>query len=283
MASSTRVLRIDVVTPFPGMFSALNESIPGRAQDTGRLVLGLHNPRAETVDPHRTIDDTPYGGGGGMVLKAEPIFRAVERITEAHGRGVVILLSPQGEVLTQRRVEELAGLDHWVLICGHYKGVDERVREHLVDREVSLGDYVLSGGELAAMVLIDAAARLLPGVVGNPATVASDSYSTGLLDHPHYTRPEVFRGWSVPPVLLSGDHRAVARWRREQCLLRTLARRRDLLRLVSLSEEDQRFLDRHDRTSSDDGSEGRARTMEVSYGRAADREPDADARSHDDG
>ncbi|MBN1426081.1 tRNA (guanosine(37)-N1)-methyltransferase TrmD [Candidatus Fermentibacteria bacterium] len=272
-------MRIDVVTPFPGMFSALDESIPGRAQITGRLVLAMHNPRDETTDPHRTIDDAPYGGGGGMVLKAEPIFRVVERITQEHGRGEIILLSPQGEVLTQSRVEELARLDHWVLICGHYKGVDERVREHLVDREVSLGDYVLSGGELAAMVLIDAATRLLPGVVGNPATVASDSYSAGLLDHPHYTRPEVLRGWSVPPVLLSGDHRAIALWRRQQSLLRTLQRRRDLLNLVSLSEEERRFLDRHDRSSCDDESDGGARTMEVECGHTSDREPDADARS----
>jgi tRNA (guanine37-N1)-methyltransferase len=258
------------------MFRALEESIPGRAQAAGRLILGLHNPRDETDDPHRTVDDAPFGGGGGMVLKVDPIFRTVERICATAGKGEVILLSPQGDVLTQRIVEQLAALDHWVLVCGHYKGVDERVREHLVDREVSIGDYVLSGGELAAMVLIDAAVRLLPGVVGNPATVSSDSHTTGLLDHPHYTRPEVFRGWSVPGVLLSGDHGAVAQWRREQVLLRTLRNRPDLLDSVFLSEEDQRILARHGWSLSN-GSRRDARQMEVGNGHTRHRESDADA------
>ncbi len=278
MVSSKPALRVDVVSPFPGMFCALRESIPGRAQAAGSLVVEVHNPRDETDDAHRTIDDAPYGGGGGMVLKAEPIFRTVERIQATWGRGEVILLSPQGVLLTQCLVEELAALGHWILICGHYKGIDERVREHLVDREVSIGDYVLSGGELAAMVLIDAAARLLPGVVGNPATVASDSYSTGLLDHPHYTRPEVFRGWRVPAVLLSGDHAAIARWRKEQALLRTLERRPDLLEKVELADEDARLLARHGWRP---GRLTHGHYTEVRHGHTRHAESDADARSRD--
>lgn len=278
MASSRQALHVDVVTPFPGMFVALGESIPGRAQATGRLVLRLHNPREETDDPHRTIDDAPYGGGGGMVLKAEPIFRTVERIVADHGPGHVVLLSPQGELLTQRVVEALAGIDHWVLICGHYKGVDERVRAHLADREVSIGDYVLSGGELAAMVLIDAAVRLLPGVVGNPSTVATDSHTTGLLDHPHYTRPEVFRGWAVPQVLLSGDHDHIARWRREQAVLRTLQCRSDLLRSAALSDTDIMLLERHGWRPKE-GTSGTARQTEVGNGHTPDGESNADEGS----
>lgn len=245
MGSSKPALQVDVVTLFPEMFGALASSIPGRAQQRGNLVLRVHTPRDETEDLHRTVDDSPYGGGGGMVLKPEPIFRTVDCIREKHGEGHVLLVSPQGQVLTQALVEELADRCHWILICGHYKGVDERIREHLIDQEVSLGDYVLSGGELAAMVLIDAATRLLPDVVGNPATVWSDSFTTGLLDCAHYTRPAIFRSWRVPDVLLSGDHGAVAGWRREQSLLRTLRRRPDLLDMVELTNRDIWFLREH--------------------------------------
>lgn len=271
MDSLTSVLQVDVVSAFPGMFKALDESIPGRAQASGRLVLRVHNPRDVTEDAHRTIDDAPYGGGGGMILKPEPIFRIVEAIQSRYGEGEVILLSPQGDLLTQRLVEELVGKPHWILICGHYKGVDERIRLHLVDREVSIGDYVLSGGELAAMVLIDAAVRLIPGVVGNAQTVATDSYTSGLLDHPHYTRPRVFRGWEVPEVLLSGDHAQIARWRREQALLATLARRPDLLETVDLSREDRLFLKEHGWSGP---VRGRAAHAEVTDGHTRDREQD---------
>ncbi len=245
MVSSKPALQIDVVTLFPEMFDALSSSIPGRAQECGRVVLRVHTPRAEANDSHRTVDDAPYGGGGGMILKPEPIFRTAERIIGAHGEGEVILLSPQGAVLDQALVEQLAQLDHWVLICGHYKGVDERIREYLIHREISIGDYILSGGELAAMILIDAAARLQEGVVGNPETISTDSHSAGLLDHPTFTRPEVFRGWSVPEVLLSGNHGDIASWRREQSLLRTLRRRSDLLDGAELSSEDISFLRKH--------------------------------------
>ena len=242
MASSKPVLQIDVITLFPSMFDALRESIPGRALADGSVVLRLHSPREETDDPHRTVDDAPYGGGGGMILKVEPIVRSVEKIKHVYGDGEVILLSPQGALLRQQIVEELAERLHWIVICGHYKGIDERIRTHVVDREISVGDYVVSGGELPAMMLIDAAVRLRPGAVGNPQTVRTDSHTTGLLDHPWYTRPEVFRGWEVPKVLLSGNHEAIATWRRQQRLLVTLKKRPELLIPAQLSDQDRVFL-----------------------------------------
>jgi tRNA (guanine37-N1)-methyltransferase len=177
-----------------------------------------------------------------MILKVEPVVRCVERIKSTFGDGEVILLSPQGELLRQHLVEELAEQTHWIVICGHYKGIDERIRTHVVDREISVGDYVVSGGELPAMMLIDAAARLRPGVVGNPDTVLTDSHTTGLLDHPWYTRPEVFRGWEVPKILLSGNHEAVAAWRRQQRLLTTLKKRPEFLARERLTDRDRTFL-----------------------------------------
>ena len=239
------VLDVDVISLFPEMFDALSSSIPGRASSKGRLVVRVHNPRDETEDLHRTVDDAPYGGGGGMVLMPEPVFRTVERVREHYGDGRVLLMSPQGARLTQKTVERLAKLDHWIVICGHYKGVDERIRDHLVDEEVSIGDYVVSGGELPAMILIDAAVRLIPGVVGNAATVASDSMTTELLDHPHYTRPALFRGWSVPDILLSGNHKEVELWRRRKRLERTMKRRPELLDDALLNESDIEYLKQH--------------------------------------
>ena len=221
-------MRIDVLTLFPGMFAGpLDESMLRRAQQQGMLDVRLVDIRRFALDQHRTVDDTPYGGGPGMVLKPEPLFAAVESVREPSSR--VILLTPQGRLLRQPVAVELAQQSHLVLVCGHYEGVDERVREHLVDDELSIGDYVLTGGELAAMVVIDAVTRLLPGVLGASESIVEESHSGGLLEYPQYTRPADFRGWRVPEVLLSGNHGAIARWRRSQALLRTLARRPELL------------------------------------------------------
>lgn len=238
-------MRFDVVTLFPGMFTGpLEESIIKRARERGIVSIYLHNLRDYATDRHRTTDDTPYGGGGGMVMKPEPIFAAVESILGGEEGVPVILLTPQGRLFTQEVAMELARHPRLVLICGRYEGVDERVREHLVTDEISIGDYVLSGGELAAMVVIDAVTRLLPGVLGDPGAVFEDSHARGLLEYPHYTRPAVFRGWEVPEVLRSGDHAAIARWRREQALRRTWERRPDLLEKAQLTPEDRAFLER---------------------------------------
>ncbi len=237
-------MRIDVFTLFPGMFAGpLTESILKRAQENGLLTIALHDIRAYTPDRHHITDDTPYGGGGGMIMKVEPIVAAVEDVLgNALGQVPVILLSPQGRVLTQQSVEDLARHERLALICGHYEGVDERVRELIVTDEISIGDYVLTGGELPAMVLIDALARLIPGVLGAAWAAADDSHATGLLEGPHYTRPAEFRGLTVPDVLSSGDHARVARWRREQALRRTWQRRPDLLLTAPLAEADQWLL-----------------------------------------
>jgi tRNA (guanine37-N1)-methyltransferase len=213
-------VRIDIITLFPGMFAGpFGESIIARAVDAGVVEIRLHNLRDWTTDRHRTVDDTPYGGGAGMVLKPEPLFAAIEAVRGEDG--YVILTTPQGEVFRQELAAELAGKPHLVLVCGHYEGVDERVREHAVDRELSVGDYVLSGGELPAMVIVDAVVRLLPGALGSPESTAEESHSAGLLEYPHYTRPAEFRGWRVPEVLLSGDHGRVEAWRREQSRARS--------------------------------------------------------------
>src|SRR3954463_6800076 len=209
------------------MFAPLEHSILGRAIEQGRLTVTYVNPRDFTSDRHRTVDDYPYGGGPGMVMKAEPIFLAVESV--AQPESAVVLMSPAGRVFTQAVAAELAASEHLVLICGHYEGVDERVREHLATDELSIGDYVLTGGELAAMVVIDAVARLLPGVLGHAESAGDESHSHGLLEYPQYTRPPEFRGWKVPDILLSGDHGAVERWRREQALRRTAEHRPDLM------------------------------------------------------
>lgn len=221
-------MRIDVVTLFPELFEApLRTSLLGRAVGSGRLEIRVHDLRKHGLGRHRSVDDEPYGGGAGMVMRPEPIFTAVEEVStpESH----VVLLSPRGTRLDQRQVAHLAGRSHLVLVCGRYEGVDERVAEHLADEEVSIGDYVLAGGELAALVVIEAVSRFLPGVLGNVESLASESHAGGLLEYPQYTRPAEFRGWKVPDVLLSGDHGAVARWRTEQAEALTRKRRPDLL------------------------------------------------------
>ena len=242
-------MQIDILTLFPEMFQGpFTESILQRAVERGLVRVSIHNIRDFTHDRHHTVDDYAYGGGAGMVLKPEPIFEAVEKIKESRapdggGDLPVILLTPQGRLLGQKVAQELASHRHLVLICGRYEGVDERVREHLATDEVSIGDYVLSGGELAAMVMVEAVVRLLPGVLGSEASARDDSHATGLLEYPQYTRPEVYRGWAVPEVLLSGNHAQIARWRRQQAVLRTLKRRPELLERVELSPEDRQLID----------------------------------------
>lgn len=236
-------MRFDVFTLFPEVFTPyLDSSILKRAREGGEVAVAIHNIRDWTVDKHHVTDEPPYGGGGGMVLKPEPIFAAVEDVLGAPPACPVILLTPQGELLTQGIAEEMADSAQLGLIAGHYEGVDERVRRHLVTREISIGDYVLTGGELPALVLIDVLTRLQPGVLGDPRAAAQDSHATGILEHPHYTRPEVFRGWAVPEILRSGHHARIARWRREQALRRTYLRRPELLRDLVLSDEDRQFL-----------------------------------------
>jgi len=236
-------MHFDVFTIFPEVMQPyLETSILQRARQSGLLTIHLHNIRDWTTDRHHTTDDTPYGGGGGMVMKPEPIFAAVEGVLGIPPTCPVILLTPQGRPFTQRVAEELAGKPHLALLSGRYEGIDERVRQYLVPDEISIGDFVLTGGELPALVVIDAVGRLLPGALGDPQGAAQDSYATGLLEYPHYTRPPEFRGWGVPEVLLSGDHGRIARWRREQSLLRTWQRRPDLLEAAELSEEDRKFL-----------------------------------------
>ncbi len=234
-------MRVHIVTIFPEFFSGPFDCGPTRiAREKGVLEINLVNPRDFTTDLHRTVDDYPFGGGAGMVMKPEPICEAVESVRTPDSR--VILLSPQGKRFDQAMAHRLKELPHIVLICGRYKGVDERVRVLLVDEEVSIGDYVLAGGEAAAVVVIEAIARLLPGAVGDEDSVATDSFAQGLLDAPLYTRPREFRGLAVPEVLISGNHAAVAKWRREQALLATARRRPDLLNKVTLTPEDQEFL-----------------------------------------
>jgi tRNA (guanine37-N1)-methyltransferase len=233
----------DVFTLFPDVFTPyLGTSILQRAQDARLVEVHLHNIRDWTTDRHHVCDDMPYGGGGGMVMKPEPIFTAVESVLGSPPACPVILLTPQGRVFRQAVAEELAQQPHLALLCGRYEGIDERVRQHLVTDEISIGDYVLSGGELPALVLIDAITRLIPGALGDPEGAWDDSHATGLLEYPHYTRPPEFRGWGIPEVLLSGDHARIARWRRQQALLRTRQRRPDLLAKADLSDSDRDFL-----------------------------------------
>ncbi|MDQ1913264.1 tRNA (guanosine(37)-N1)-methyltransferase TrmD [Paenibacillus sp. GD4] len=237
-------MRIDVLTLFPAMFEGVfHSSILGKAQEKGLVSLNTTNFRDYANNKHNTVDDYPYGGGGGMVLKPEPIFTAVEDITKGYTRKPrVILMCPQGEPFTQKVAERLSGEEHLLFICGHYEGYDERIREHLVTDELSIGDYVLTGGELPAMVVIDSVVRLLPGVLGNETSAVTDSFSTGLLEYPHYTRPVKFRDWEVPEILLSGHHANVADWRRKESLRRTWKKRPDLLESFPLSKKDERFL-----------------------------------------
>jgi len=237
-------VHIDVLTLFPEMFEGIFDlSIMKRAIDQKLVGIGLHNIRDYTHDKHHTADDYPYGGGAGMVLKPEPIFEAVESIEKKAGTPI-ILLSPQGRLFTQRVAQELASHSQLILICGHYEGVDERVREHLASDEISIGDYVLSGGELAAMVVIDGVFRLVPGVLGSEASPLDDSHVGGLLEYPQYTRPPQYRGWPVPEVLLSGNHAQISRWRREQSIRRTLEQRPELLTRAELSSEEEHLVER---------------------------------------
>lgn len=237
-------MRIDVVTLFPPMFEAISAyGVTGRAVERGIVELGLWNPRDYTHDRHRTVDDRPYGGGPGMLMKVQPLRDALHDAKSASEQpSHVVYLSPQGRPLDQVGVHELAGYEHLVLIAGRYEGVDERLIEAEVDEEWSIGDYVLSGGELAAMVVIDAVTRLLPGALGHEDSAQQDSFSHGVLDHPHYTRPEVFEEMPVPDVLLSGDHAAIARWREKQALGRTWLRRPELLTRLKMNERQQQLL-----------------------------------------
>ena len=246
-------MQFDILTLFPAMFRGpFDESIIRRAVEAGRVSIALHNIRDHAPGKHRVTDDAPYGGGGGMVMKPEPIFNAVEAILGDESPSLwvgggelpvpVILLSPQGRLFTHQIARELARWPRLVLICGRYEGVDERVREYLCTDEISVGDYVLSGGELAAMLVVDAVTRLLPGVLGDPSAPFEDSHADGLLEYPHYTRPAEYRGHKVPPVLLSGHHAELVRWRRRESLRRTFLRRSDLLARARLSETDKTFL-----------------------------------------
>jgi tRNA (guanine37-N1)-methyltransferase len=229
-------MKFDVVTIFPQMFDAgLGEGVVARGIKVGLVDVVVHDLRDFTTGRHRVVDDVPYGGGPGMVLKPEPLFRAVDHIRATRGTpGAVVLTSPQGRLLMQAEAARLAGLEHVVVLCGRYGGVDERVRQYVATEEISIGDYVLSGGELAAMVIIDVVSRLVPGVVGDERSVSEDSFSRGLLDHPHYTRPAEYRGWAVPEVLLSGHHRKIERWRRHEALRRTMERRPGILAEAAL-------------------------------------------------
>lgn len=250
------MIRFDVLSLFPEMFAGVFEaSIIKRAQESGHVEIVLHDIRAYASGKHRVTDDTPYGGGGGMIMKPEPIFNAVESILaveiptdgyrQLHQQGypAIILLTPQGRLFKQAVARELAQQERLLLLCGRYEGVDERVRDLLVTAEISIGDYVLSGGEIAAMVLIDAVTRLIPGVLGDEAATAKDSHSAGLLEYPHYTRPAEYRGRRVPDILLSGHHANLEAWRRQQSLARTWQRRPDLLDTAPLSEADRQYLD----------------------------------------
>ena len=238
-------MRIDILCLFPEMFiSPFEQSIVKRAKEQAIINMVIHNIRDHTHDKHRTVDDYSCGGGPGMVLKPEPIFEAVEAIKERTNAGEIpiILLTPQGRLFTQQVAKQLASCAHLVLICGRYEGVDERVREHLATDEISIGDYVLSGGELAAMVVVDAIVRLLPGALGSKMSLNTDSHTDGLLEYPQYTRPKTYRDWLVPAVLLSGNHGEVALWRRREAILRTAKRRPDLLRKAILSTEEREWI-----------------------------------------
>ncbi len=238
-------MRFDVFTLLPEVITPyLQVSILQKAAERGLIEVGVHNIRNYTHDRHHTTDDTPYGGGGGMVMKPEPVFEALESVLGAPPACPVILLDPQGRVFTQEIAYELSRLPRIALLCGRYEGVDERIRTAIVTDELSIGDFVLTGGELPALAVIDAVARLIPGVLGDPDGAADDSHASGLLEYPHYTRPPEFRGMRVPDVLLSGDHGKIAQWRREQSLLRTFIRRPDLLEKAPLTEQDHKFLSR---------------------------------------
>jgi len=238
------MLKLDIVSIFPGMVRApLAEGVVGRAIGRGLLDIGIHDLRDFTTDRHRVVDDVPFGGGPGMVMKPEPFFAAVDHIRHERGTpDAIILTTPDGARFTHREAKRLSGLQHVVVLCGRYEGVDDRVRRYLATEELSIGDYVLSGGELPALVMLDAVARLVPGVVGDEDSVARDSFMDGILDCPQYTRPAAFQGLDVPAVLLSGHHAAIARWRRREALARTLEQRPDLLEVAALDPDDRAWL-----------------------------------------
>ena len=236
-------MRFDVLTLFPELFSSfLKETIPGRAVKAGLVDIRLVNIRSFARGHHLVTDDRPFGGGEGMVMKPGPISRALESMDRTKDRSLVLLLTPQGRTFNQTLAWEMSRMEHLILICGRYEGVDERIRRSSVDLELSIGDYVLSGGEMAAMVVMDAVSRLVPGVLGGERSAQEDSFEEGLLEYPQYTRPRVFKGQEVPAVLLSGDHEKIRVWRRTESLKRTLERRPDLLRKAMLTEEDKRIL-----------------------------------------
>ena len=244
-------MRFDILTLFPDLFSPLlKEGVLGRAVGRGLLDIRLINIREFTEDRHKTTDDRPYGGGEGMVMKPEPIARALESVERIKGRSRVILLSPQGKVFAQPMAWELSKLDQLILICGRYEGVDERIRTLCCDMELSIGDYILSGGELAGMVVVDAVSRLVAGVLGGEKSNQEDSFEDGLLEYPHYTRPRIVKDHEVPPVLLSGDHAKIRSWRRTESLSRTLKRRPDLLKNARLEDEDKALLARLQKSPS---------------------------------
>lgn len=233
----------EILTLFPEFFTTpLRQSVIGKAIDRGIIQASAHNIRDYTTDKHRTTDDSPYGGGHGMVMKVEPVVRALEALKDGRPDATVVLTTPQGERFTQKLAAEFSELPALIIVCGRYEGYDERIRS-FADREVSIGDYVLSGGEIPALTIIDAVSRLIPGVLGEPESSETDSFSEGLLEYPQYTRPEEFRGMRVPEVLLSGNHAAIEKWRRKEELRRTLERRQELLELAGLTDEDRAILD----------------------------------------
>ena len=237
-------MHFDILTLFPGLFAgAFDESIIKRARESGSITIDLHNIRDYATGRHQVTDDTPYGGGGGMIMKPEPIFAATEAVLGEQINSVpILLLTPTGRLFTQSVARQLSRMDRLLLICGRYEGVDERVHRYLATDEISIGDYVLSGGEIAAMVIVDAVTRLLPGVLGDPSATFEDSHAEGLLEYPHYTRPPIFRDYPVPQVLLSGHHAEITHWRRQQALRRTWERRPDILASARLTEEDRTYL-----------------------------------------
>ena len=239
------MIKFDVLSIFPEMFfSPLNFSLLKKAQEKGLLNICLHDIRNWAEDKHKMTDDAPYGGGCGMVMKVEPVEKALAAIKNPEDESLVVLMTPQGETFNQKIAAELAEKKQIIIICGRYEGVDERIREHLADREISIGDYILTGGELSALVLIDAVSRFIPGVLGNSESTLSESFSHGLLEYPQYTRPAEYKGWKVPEVLVSGNHAEIERWRRYESLKRTYKRRPDLLEKIELSEEDKKNLEK---------------------------------------
>jgi tRNA (guanine37-N1)-methyltransferase len=237
------VIKFDILTIFPEMFSSpLNFSLIKKAQEKDLLKFFLYDIRNWAQDKHKMTDDAPYGGGCGMVMKVEPVEKALAAITDREAQSQVILMTPQGEPLTQKIVAELSGQKQLIIICGRYEGVDERIRANLVDREISIGDYILTGGELSALVLIDAVSRLIPGVLGNAQSADNESFSHDLLEYPQYTRPATYKGWSVPDVLISGNHAEIELWRKRESIRRTYKRRPDLLKKAILAAADEKIL-----------------------------------------